>query len=347
MKHYQYWNQLSEGTKATISDGLKARGLTRWEFLDLSKHDEDIQVHDLERWKNICEDQNIDPMTVVIDDNNLNYKWVSDNYGFKSNYFPNELLKIKSNEVVPPCADVIPTTNLNFMAGNYHSNRYKLLEHLWSNDLLTDDTKLMWTSYRDHLSVPDGIHQTKMVSSEFLEFMASNTPRTFMGDTFYNKYPEEIDLGTSQQVYVDDYNKQDMWIYEKSLVSVVLDTMSCWPNNDEPPHSPTKYTTPKSFKAIKHKRPFIITIGKSGGDLPALRNLGFETFGSVWDESYDTQPYHKRLDQIGNLCYNLSNENTTELYHATRDICEHNYNVLVNTDWAEWYLQELDKQYDI
>ena len=99
MKHYQYWNQLSEGTKATISDGLKARGLTRWEFLDLSKHDEDIQVHDLERWKNICEDRNIDPMTVVIDDNNLNYKWVSDNYGFKSNYFPNELLKIKSNEV--------------------------------------------------------------------------------------------------------------------------------------------------------------------------------------------------------------------------------------------------------
>jgi hypothetical protein len=348
MKHYQYWSQLSDDSQKKIKEGLLERGLTRWEFLDLQKDEEDIKIYDLENWKSLCEDRNIDPATIIVDDNNLNYKWVADNYEFKTCYFPNELEKIASNDMVPPCSDKIPSVNLNFMAGNYHANRYKLLERMWENNLLTDESKLLWSSYRDHMSVPDGGHQGKMVSTEFLEFMAKNTPRTFMGDKFYNKYPEEIDLGTHEQVYVNDYNKQDAWIYENSLVSVVLDTMSSWPNNDEIPQELllSKYTTPKTFKAIKHKRPFILTIGKSGNDLPFLRNLGFETFASVWDESYDTQSYHKRLDQIGNLCYNLSNENITELYHATRDICEHNYNVLVNTDWADWYLMELDKQYD-
>ena len=104
---------------------------------------------------------------------------------------------------------------------------------------------------------------------------------------------------------------------------------------------------PKTFKAIKHKRPFILTIAKQPGELAMLRNLGFETFHSVWDEVYDVDTFHKTVDHMAKLCYNLSNENITELYHATVDICEHNYNVLMNTDWIAWYLNELDKQYDL
>ena len=75
-----------------------------------------------------------------------------------------------------------------------------------------------------------------------------------------------------------------------------------------------------------------------------LKNLGFETFDSVWDESYDNYAFEKRLDHISDLCYNLSNENITELYNKTVDICEHNYNVLMNTDWVQWYFDKLDKQ---
>ena len=76
--------------------------------------------------------------------------------------------------------------------------------------------------------------------------------------------------------------------------------------------------------------------------LKMLKHLGFKTFNSIWDESYDTQNYDNRLDAMAQLCYNLSDENITDLYHSTKDICEHNYNVLVNTDWVQWYLDQLD-----
>ena len=341
-----YNNQLSDDHLDRIQAGLRERGLISWQDLNLHKVMEDIKPSDLDIWIKICEQKGIDPERVVIDDCNLNYKWVAENYKFKSVYFPNELYKCQSR-LINPCQNIIPETNLNFMAGNYSPARWRLLQELWGMDLLTDNTKLFWSSYRSWEQDTD--IKPEFFSDNFLAFMKQNTPRTFMDDTFYNKYPEDINLGTFEQRFINDYNNQDTWIYENSLVSVVIDTFSTWPRLHEDPKDrfPNVYTTPKTFKAIKHKRPFILTIAKQPGELAMLRNLGFETFHSVWDEVYDVDTFHKTVDHMAKLCYNLSNENITELYHATVDICEHNYNVLMNTDWIAWYLNELDKQYDL
>ena len=128
------------------------------------------------------------------------------------------------------------------------------------------------------------------------------------------------------------------------MISIVIDTFSTFSLKNHKDTGDGPCTTAKTFKAIKQKRPFILTMGKTGGDLTSLKNLGFETFDSVWDESYDNYGFEKRLDHISDLCYNLSNENITDLYNKTVDICEHNYNVLMNTDWVQWYFDILDKQ---
>jgi hypothetical protein len=342
----QYYSQLNSDNLERIQNGLRERGLISWQSLNLPKDMECVEPRHLDSWIKICEDKNIDPKRVVIDDNNINYKWVANNYEFKSSYMPNELYKLINN--LSPCNHIIPETNLNFMAGNYAFTRWRLLEMMWRKGLLTDSTKLFWSAYRSG-ELHDEHNRDDLLSAEFLEFMLENVPRTFMIDKFYNKYPEDLQMGTREQRYITDYNNYDTWIYEHSLISVVVDTMSNWPNLDDCPTDQftNVYTTPKSFKAIKHKRPFILAVAKQSNELAMLRDLGFETFDSVWSEEYDKQSFHKRLDHMGDLCYNLSNENTTELYHATIDICEHNYNVLMDTDWVEWYLQELDKQHDL
>lgn len=343
----QYLDQLSPDNQERLKQGLRERGLISWQELNLDKEMEDISESDLANWLTICENKGIDPERVVVDDNNLNYKWVANNYKFKASYFPNELYKVQS-PLIKPCDNIIPETNLNFMAGNYSISRWRLLEMMWSKGLLTDSKKLFWSAYRSFDIDPISIEKESL-SDGFLDFMADNVPRTFCYDRFYNKYPEQLDLGSLEQRYIYDFNNQDTWIYQNSLISVVLDTMSNWAGKHEDPAKRFKnvYTTPKTFKAIKHKRPFVLAIAKQTDELAMLRNLGFETFNSVWSEDYDQQSFHKRLDHIGDLCYNLSNENITELYHATSDICEHNYNVLMETDWIEWYLQELDKQHDL
>lgn len=342
----QYWDQLNDDNRMRLQAGLRDRGLISWQDLNLPKEMEDIKQSDLDKWVVLCEEKGVDPQRVVVDDNNLNYKWVTENYDFKAVYCPNELYKCQG-KLVKPCVHKIPETTLNFMAGNYGFSRWRLLQNLWKNNLLTDSTKLFWSAYRSWEQ--DSTDAPECFTSEFLEFMKQNVPRTFMGDTFYNKYPEDINLGTFEQRYILDFNNQDTWIYENSLISVVVDTFSTWPRLNEDPKDrfPNVYTTPKTFKAIKHKRPFILTIGKQPGELEMFRNLGFETFSGVWDETYDTDSFHKTVDHIGDLCYNLSNENINELYYATADICEHNYNVLMNTDWVAWYLNELDKQYGL
>ena len=142
-----YNNQLSDDHLDRIQAGLRERGLISWQDLNLHKVMEDIKPSDLDIWIKICEQKGIDPERVVIDDCNLNYKWVAENYKFKSVYFPNELYKCQSR-LINPCQNIIPETNLNFMAGNYSPARWRLLQELWGMDLLTDNTKLFWSSYR-------------------------------------------------------------------------------------------------------------------------------------------------------------------------------------------------------
>ena len=84
-----------------------------------------------------------------------------------------------------------------------------------------------------------------------------------------------------------------------------------------------------------------------------LNNKILKTINDT-ETTYCIQAERSLLEAIGGDCdtavgglAKLSNKKITQLYHATSDICEHNYNVLMNTDWIEWYLNELDKNYDL
>ena len=329
-------NQIADIEQSRIRNGIFERDMYRWEELNFTTEYENISIKDLDLWMEQHKNTGILPKKIIVDGNNLDFAMPVKDYPFTFAYLPKEILFCQDR--IKECYHKIPNTHFNFMAGNYHTARFLLLEKLWKQDLLD---KMYWSLYGNSHS-----GEEQYFDKNFIKFIKQNTPRTFKTDRFYNCYPEDIGLTTIEQRFISDFNNSDSWIYENSLISIVIDTFSTFRLKDtvDTGGPSTPWTTAKTFKAIKQKRPFILTIGKIGGDLKSLKNLGFETFDSVWDESYDNYGYEKRLDHISDLCYNLSNENITELYYKTIDICEHNYNVLMNTDWVQWYFDILDKQ---
>lgn len=90
------------------------------------------------------------------------------------------------------------------------------------------------------------------------------------------------------------------------------------------------FLTEKTFKPISLKMPFII-IGQPG-TLSRLKSLGYKTFETVWDESYDQElnPI-LRMYKICDLVEHLAKFSIDDLKRKIiniQDILNHNYNLL-------------------
>ena len=119
-----------------------------------------------------------------------------------------------------------------------------------------------------------------------------------------------------------DSNPHAPKLYAQSLVSIITETHF---------FEKTLHLTEKTFKPITFLHPFIMV--STAGSLAYLKGLGFKTFGSVWDESYDQEQNHvQRLIKIRNLIItinNLSQDQLLELQHKIKPIVEHNYQHLL------------------
>ena len=87
------------------------------------------------------------------------------------------------------------------------------------------------------------------------------------------------------------------------------------------------HLTEKTFKPICMQMPFIIV--STAGSLRYLRSYGFQTFGDIWDETYDDEiDDHRRLDKISQLLKSIDQLNSQELqglYEKAMPIVKHNY----------------------
>jgi len=97
----------------------------------------------------------------------------------------------------------------------------------------------------------------------------------------------------------------------------------------------TEYDLPIVFVTDKSLRPFMlgmpfVTMG-SVGHLRHLKNLGFETYESLWDESYDLETDHaKRLTMVVKLCQDLQGFNWQANREQIKAIGNHNRSMLVD-----------------
>jgi len=95
---------------------------------------------------------------------------------------------------------------------------------------------------------------------------------------------------------------------------------------------PTYVMGEKTFKPIIAKRPFVLM--SSYGSLQILKDFGFKTFDSWWDESYDNiQDPTQRCKKIVSIIEYISSKSMSDLQHMYADmqeIVDYNFNYYKN-----------------
>ena len=131
---------------------------------------------------------------------------------------------------------------------------------------------------------------------------------------------------------------------------------SCWLTNfaeaaDSLVYVPTEtvyfgrrlHLTEKTFKAIALEMPFVLVA--TAGSLAYLREYGFRTFDSVFDESYDLETNDiRRIERVTQLLKDLDDLSVHErqqIHQACLPIVEHNYNHFYGGGFADILWKEI------
>jgi hypothetical protein len=140
--------------------------------------------------------------------------------------------------------------------------------------------------------------------------------------TQYPQFHPEIEEYTPGATLTDGYVAQSKRIYPNFLIDVVAETFTsgnCF------------FVTEKTVRPMLLKKPFIVF--GSCNYLLYLRQLGFKTFGELWDEDYDGYAEANRYQRIVDLIDNLATRSTSELedmYQRMQHILDYNYDLLIH-----------------
>lgn len=114
----------------------------------------------------------------------------------------------------------------------------------------------------------------------------------------------------------------DARIYDRSSVSIICETSDRWGG-----WTP-EFITEKTFRTILNRHPFVIH--GAPGILKYLQSLGYKTFGSIIDETYDNskEVNFEIIKQVNDAAIDLVKKipnNTNEI----QEIVNHNYDTLM------------------
>lgn len=138
-------------------------------------------------------------------------------------------------------------------------------------------------------------------------------------------YLDSTDLTVNRAVLNEDTN----YLYGDTYFSVVTETLFF---EREKPGEYGRFLSEKTFKPVAMNHPFIIV--STPNFLVKFRELGYKSFSPYINEEYDNElDDAKRMMKIAKEIERLSKLSPTELEDflvAMREICEYNYNILIN-----------------
>ena len=118
----------------------------------------------------------------------------------------------------------------------------------------------------------------------------------------------------------------DQDITEQPYIDTVCSIVSETNDNDT-----DVFMTEKIWKPIIAQHVFVV----HGNHLylQKLREIGFKTFGSYFDESYDLEnDKNKKINAIVSLCKHLKTVNWQDIYRQTIALRQHNYDTFFNKE---------------
>jgi len=138
-------------------------------------------------------------------------------------------------------------------------------------------------------------------------------------------------INTAESHYSADFDSND---YNSTDIEIVLETLF----DDDRLH-----LTEKSLRPMACAQPFIMA--GTHGSLEYLRNYGFKTFDTIWDESYDSiEDPEQRLICIANLMKQIANwqpDDRINRMKQARAIAEYNQKHFFSQDFFEVVINEL------
>ena len=136
-------------------------------------------------------------------------------------------------------------------------------------------------------------------------------------DSLFDRVPVTLDI--FDQLLINDLPPGALDFYNTSFCSVVTETYI--DENQDP------FFTEKTFKPLAYGHPFLVF--SSQGALSRLRELGFETFSTIFDESYDLiENPQLRFEAMLKQVLEISKKSNSELnsmFEEIKPIIEHNY----------------------
>ena len=168
-------------------------------------------------------------------------------------------------------------------------------------------------------------HRTKLYNKLIEGNVLSNSVYSFLGLKPPVRIDKEYEL---PWVNANNYPKygMDQDIYEQPYVDTVCSIVSETNDNDT-----DVFMTEKIWKPIIAQQVFVV----HGNHLylQKLREIGFKTFNSYFDESYDLESDRdKKIDAIVSLCKNLRTKDWQDIYRQTIALRQHNYDTLFNKE---------------
>ena len=208
------------------------------------------------------------------------------------------------------------------------------LKHLkWTGDI----SWFWWYMYRKHIGKTYNFqHDNKKL--DFLYLNKQNRPhrkklfykvKPLLDNSLYTYWPDNIKLDSNYELpWAKNYPAMgmDQDLYEKPYTDTKFSLISETNDNNH-----DVFMTEKIWKPIIAKHIFIV----HGNHLylQRLREIGFKTFGSFFDESYDLESdKDARIEKIYKVCKDLLSKDWQDLYLQTQSIREHNLQTFFNKE---------------
>ena len=173
----------------------------------------------------------------------------------------------------------------------------------------------------------DSIRNHPVIDHTFLTYFGKDTNKGYWSDDVVRpkKHTAET-LGPLANRFNTQIRCSDLLdpaIYNMTHYTAMIETTI---------HNDFAMFSEKEAKPIIAKRPFIIF--GACGQLNAFRSLGFKTFDSVIDESYDTiEDKHTRWQKALDSMLQLTKMNHIKVYNELAEVLIHNKDHFENTDW--------------
>lgn len=126
-------------------------------------------------------------------------------------------------------------------------------------------------------------------------------------------------------------------VYNQTAYSLVCESQ--YENN-------FSFFTEKIIKPMLSRRIFLACSGRYF--LKNLKSLGFQTFDSIIDESYDNEWHlEKRIEMLLQQIEYLYTVDQAETYKSVESVLEHNFNLIMNHDWQRDMIKSIANEIKI